>query len=166
MKPRKSLNLYSVLPQEFNLISLKARGCLQEIYKIKEKMSNVDSQVELLKQMKNSDNITNGIYNSININQSSEIKPKKIRLNKLNNFDVNIVKFVQNKETKLFVKDERIRINKAMESLQKLNENLLGIKNKRVSNSVNLNPNKNSNLEKLFPINKNILRPISGRKKR
>ena len=55
MKPRKSLNLYSVLPQEFNLISLKARGCLQEIYKINEKMNSVSSQIDLINKMKNSE---------------------------------------------------------------------------------------------------------------
>ena len=166
MKSRKSINLYNVLPQEFNLIALKARGRLNEIYKIKEKMNNVDCQMDLIHQMKNSDHITNEIYNSINNNKSSEITPKKIKLSKLNKFDVNVAKFVNNKETKLFVKDERIRMSKAMESFQKLNKNYFGVKNNKLSNSVDIDLNKiSSNLEKISSSSKRILRPISSKKK-
>ena len=166
MKSWKSLNLYNVLPQEFNLVALKVRGCLHEMYKIKEKMNNVESQVDLLSQMKNSDNITNEIYNPTRSNKSSEIKPRKIRLSRLYKFDVNIAKFLQNKDTKLLVKEERIRINKAMESLQKLNANFVGAKDNKLSVSVNLSKNKSStNLDKLTPTNKNTFRPVSGQKK-
>ena len=118
----KTLKLYNSLPQEFNLAALKARGCLQEMYKINEKINSVDSQIDLINKMKNSDKITEEIYGSMDNNNNNQIiKLKKPKINKLNKFDVDLVKFVRDKDTNLFINEERVRMNKAIESLQKIN---------------------------------------------
>ena len=152
----KTLKLYNNIPQEFNLASLKARGCLQEMYKINEKMNSVSSQIDLINKMKNSDKITEEIYDSMD-NNNKIIKIKKPKIKKLNRFDVNIVKFIRDKDTNLFINEERVRMNKAIESLQKINNyfkknnqvsysNKLGVRCLKANRSdidlIKINPNK------------------------
>ena len=136
-----SFKFSNALSQEFNLAALRARGCLYVIYKINEKLDNEDSQLELLNEMKNSDKITKEIYNSINVNKSSGPKLKKIKITKLNKLDLHIVKFVRNKDTNLFINEERFRMNKAIESLKKLNNNFCSTNNNKSNllHSVDLN---------------------------
>ena len=167
----KSLKFINDLPQEFNLASLRARGCLHEMYKINEKMNNVDSQLELINKMKNSDKITNEIYDSLSSNQSPELKQKKIKLAKLNKFNVNIVKYVRNKDTNLFINEERVRMNKAIESLQKINNNFFNSNNNKnnLLNSIDESTLKSNNsclnLIKVSPKNRKLLSPIGRYKK-
>ena len=172
MNTVKSLKFVNNLPHEFNLAALRARGCLHEIYKVNEKMSsNVDSQLEILTKMKNSDEITSEIYDSMNINQPKEQRAKKRRLSKLGKINVNIIKYVRDKDTSLFMNEERVRMSKAIENLQKLNHNFLNSNNSKscLLNSIDGNSFKQNNsctsLIKVNSSKRKLLSPIGKEKK-